>query len=415
MSVHDSVSAPRTETNYTSSQETAYRGTQKTFEWGFWQDDARLVPSSPGNPSVSPRVQIYTPEGEIYLTAAPPAVRSGSSPGSWLYDFQIPVDAKISSIGKPWEFAAEIILSNGRRETYRTTFGVHDPSTVKTSNTDYFYSVLAGRGVRLMYRSVTRLYALNLCIPEGNSDSRYLLEKAALGGGPYDLKESVSDGVYVYYIDIPYSRQTGFTRCNLREGTWTALWEIQETPSSFLETVFQQIRVLPLSVVTFVPDIRMVVDKLQKRSQSVQSVSDTLVYAGISRGLQLVNSTFPSTSWTYDTVPEMLQVYVVIGAAYFIYCTQLGLAVDMSFSYSGQQTVLDQDQSGGIEGLLSRYQDHLRTELAAVKMDVLRHMRPVGVVATRPARSRNMFNRVFKVSGGSSMNVINFLNGLGLI
>jgi len=412
----NNTSQPRTETNVSHAQEVAYRGVEKAFEFGFWQDDARLVPVIPGNSAIYPRIQIYDPDGEVYLTATPPAVQSSQNPGYWVYRFSTPIDADLTGIGEFWQFAAEILTAAGRHEVYRTTFSVHDPTVVKATNSERYYVVISGKGVRIMYRSLVELYNVEVEIPLGTAEDTYLMPTVRGGSGPYDIKQSqAGDGVYIYYLDIPYSKVTGFTTVNLTEGDWQVFWTIQESASEPGDLVYQFIKVLSRSALNFVPDVRFIVDKLEKRASSKQAIRDTDVFSGILRGLQLVNMTFPTTSWSVVNCPEQMGVFVVLGAAYWVYCGQLGLAVDLAFNFSGQQTVLDQDQTGGIESMLERYRAELRDQLTAVKTDFLRHIRPVGVVATRPTRARHLYNTVFKVSSQSSTTMIQFLNSLGLL
>jgi len=410
------TSQPRTETNVTQAQEVAYRGVTKTFTFGFWQDDDRTIPITPSDASSYPRVQVYDPDGEVYLTATPPSVRSASEAGYWAYDFHVPGDADLTGIGEFWEFAAEVVSASGRHEVYRTTFSIHDPTVVKATNSERFYSTVTGKGFRVMYRSVVQLYKVSLSIPQGTSEDSFVLENASKGSGPYDVKEvRAEDGVFVYYLDIPYTRVRGFTNMSFSEGTWQAHWSVQESASSHPETVYQIIEVFNRAILNYVPDVRFVIDKLEKRADSKQSYKESDVLTAIRNGLRATNTVFPFTGWSLGSVPEPLKLYVILGAAYFAYIGQLGLAVDLQFNFSGQTTVLDQDQTGGIESMLERFRAALWEQLKEVKTDVLRHMRPVGVVATRPTRARHLYNTVFQVSSTNSQNIVNFLNSIGLI
>lgn len=409
------TSQPRTENNADHAAEIAYRGTTKTFKFGFWEDDERTVPLTPFDAATYPRVQVYDLDDEVVVTGKPPSVRPSRDSGYWEFDFHVPPDADLTAIGQTWEFAAEIMTANGRREVYRTSFSVHDPNVVKATNTQRYYTVIQGKGVRVMYRSATQLHSLVLAIPNGTSSDTYLLERAAVGSGPYDIKEIVQDGLYVYYIDIPYAAVSGFTQRKLLCGEWLVEWDVQESASEPAETVIQYLNVVSRTILTYVPQVRFVADKLNKRSASVQAYQDADVLLAVQQGLRLVNSTFPYTGWGYAQVPDPLKVFVPLAAAYWLYCGQLGLAVDLQFNFSGQTTVLDQDQTGGIESMLERYRGALTEQLKEVKTDALRHMRPVGVVATRPTRARHMYNRVFKVSSNNSSAILGFLNSIGLI
>jgi len=408
------TSQPRTETNIAG--QVAYRGVVKRFEWGFFSDDEQTVPIIPGNANAYPRVQILDPDGEVYLTATPPKVHGSPTTGFWVYDFTVPTDAELTGVDTYWTFAAEIINAAGRHAVYRTTFEVRDPVVVKATNSERFYAVISGHGVRVLYRSAVQLYDLSLDILLSGSTDTYLIESATCGSGPYDVREVVGeDGIYAYYIDIPAQRVIGFTQRALSTATWQVHWTIQESATDARELVYQILEVLPNTYLPYVPDVRFVIDKLEKRQQSKQAYKDGDVLAAIRNGLRAVNSVFPYSGWTLGTVPDPLKLYVTLGAAYFAYVGQLGLAVDLQFNFSGQTTVLDQDQTGGIESMLERFRSALWEQLKEVKTDVLRHQRPVGVVATRPTRARHLYNTVFRVSSGSSANMVSFLNSIGLI
>ena len=71
------------------------------------------------------------------------------------------------------------------------------------------------------------------------------------------------------------------------------------------------------------------------------------------------------------------------------------------------------DPGGAIEPLLRRRR--AIEQLKEVKTDLLRQQRMVGVVATRPARARYVYNTVFRVDALVSSNVVGFLNSIGLI
>jgi hypothetical protein len=103
-----------------------------------------------------------------------------------------------------------------------------------------------------------------------------------------------------------------------------------------------------------------------------------------------------------------------MAAGFWCYLGQLGLAVDLQFSFSGQQTVLDQDQTGGLESILERFKSMVWDTLKEVKTDILRHERRVGVVATRPTRYRYVRHTVFKIDQGVGASIITYMNAIGL-
>lgn len=317
----------------TTTPEIAYRSTTKTFTFGFFSDDAQTVPVIPADTSAYPRVQVVDQDGTIYITATPPAVRPSGSPGFWAYDFHVPPDATVTATGEAWEFAAEIVNAAGRHSVYRTTFVVKDSTVLKAVNMERFYSVVTGRGVRVMYKSTVEPYAINLNVLVSGTTANFIVQNASLGYTGGSIQHATSEGIHVYYYDIPAFTTPGVSLRDLSVGNWQVHWGVQETITEPELLVYQIVSVFDNKILEYVPQVTFVVDKLEKRATSKQAYKQSDIIGGILNGLQFMNSVFPYTDYTVTSIPEVLKPYMYLGAGYWIYCGQLGLAVDLSFNF----------------------------------------------------------------------------------
>lgn len=318
--------------NTNETPEVAYRGGTRTFQFGFFADDGQTQPLIPGDATTYPRAQVRKPDGQVYLTATPPSVRAASSIGFWAYDFHVPVDAELTASGEAWEISAEIILASGRHVTYCTTFVVKDPTIVKASNQGHFYPVISGRGIRVMYRDTDELYRVTLQVVSTNGETE-IVTLREVGSGSGDVRHIESDGVHVYYYDIPSVVTTGISSVALTEGDYLVYWLVQEFAEDAETLVYQHISVIGPIILKYAPQVRIVVDKLNKRASTRQSYSEAEIIGGLQYGIQLVNSVMPSTSWNHASIPDSVTPYMITAAGIWCYLGQLGLAVDLQFNF----------------------------------------------------------------------------------
>jgi len=415
-------------TPYTA--EVAYRGVRKTFEFGFYADDAQTIPIIPFNTAEYPKVQLVAPDGQVFLTRGPPSVRSTGVPGKWAFDFDVPPDSLVTAINQAWEFAAIVADSNGIEKTYRTTFIIKDPNVVKAGNQSRMYPVVSGNDLQVIFHSPVDLYSVSLRVFRSGSETDIIVDSTSVGSGDGDIKKVVSEGVYVYYYDIPAETTANISLGDLDEGIWQIHWKAQESQISPKDLVYQIAQVFSSNILEYTPHVRYIVDKLEKRYTTRQGYDESDILGALDMGLQLVNTTFPATQYVLTpgtgtsptifaggtgVVPDQFKPYVILGAAWWLYMGQLGLAVDLQFSFSGQRTTLDQDQTGGIESLLDKYRSALEEQLGKVKTDFLRQNRRVGTLAVRPRSYRVSQTTVFKINSTLGSNYIGFLNGIGLI
>lgn len=398
----------------------AIRGYVKTFEFGFFSDDARTQPITPIDPNTYPRVVVYDSDGEIVTTSQPPHVRPSENVGYWKYEFTVPESATLTADNSFWIMAAEIESSNGRYERVAVQFAIKSPEVVKNLQTRLVVNVLAQKGFRIQYVSAVELASITLSITEGTSEDSYVVRAAVPGSSDGSIIHTIQGDKHVYHYDVRWTQTPGVTLRSLQSGMhYIALWDTTEAPGEFPETTFQIVKIRPRSWLMFVPDVSITVDKLGKRASSVFAIDEDQIFEGLEMGMQFVNSIMPSTSWTVEQVASndlaVLKPYIALAAGYWIFMGQLGAAVDLQFNFSGATTTLDQDLTGGIGDLLERFRSALWENLKESKTDIYRHQNKIGVVATRPKSARHMYTTVFKVSNLPSNNVIAFLNSIGLI
>ncbi len=395
----------------------AYRGVRFTTSWGFWEDDDHQVPIVPYDTTAYPRVQVIDPSGNVVLTRTPPSVRPGNNPGYWAFDFDVPPDAAVTGVNQHWTFAAEVIDANSRRTVYTTTFLVKDPAVVKSGNQSRFYSTVHGQELTIMYKSVVPLYSITLDVVNtiGSDANMYLVQTAVLGNSANNIKYVQSEGVHVYMYTIRAQQTPGFTLQDFIEGPWQAHWKVQESPAHIPDLVYQIIHVFHRSILTYVGEVMFIVDKLEKRMTTRQGYDESDILGGLNRGIQLINSVFPFTSWTLMNLPGPAQPYVILAAAWWIVMGQLGLAVDLQFSFSGQRVSLDQDQTGGLGDMLERYRSALWDQFKEVKEDLVRNSEAVGMVATRPQRGRRLSFMVSSSSASNQSFLAGWLGSIGIL
>ena len=194
--------------------------------------------------------------------------------------------------------------------------------------------------------------------------------------------KNTSSGGYVYYYNIPANTLAQNTE-------YLAVWDITETVASVPDSIIQKIRVVYFPVLAKIPQIRMLIDKVQKQLGRVQAYEDADIIEYVTEGLKLVNSIFPITSYSEITVPSALDFYWIMAAAWYGLNAQYLLEADTSFSFSGQAVTLEADRTGHIDTELGRLWDLLTEHLPKLKLRLVRKQ-GLGTVATRPYAGTNL-------------------------
>lgn len=389
------------------AEEVVYRGQTKTWKFRFIEDETTETPLVPADSSLYPNVQLLDPNREIYATATPPTVISLGN-GWYEYSLFITEDVTATAAGKSFEFAAEMETDAGRREVYRTTFVVRDPAVVKSSAQGRFYVTITGRGIRVEYLSTTEVYSIKMSLIQSGSTS-FIIEDAVVGSGSGRINKVTDGTTFLYYYDIP---KTSISTA----GVYQAHWDVQEAQSDHTELVFQILSVVDNKILEYVPAVKGLVDKLGKSHDTVWRYDQPDFWESLAYGLQLVNGVYPSSGWTFSNIPIQATPYLALASAWWLLNAQYGLATDLSFDFSGLSTTLSQDQTGGIESMLSRYGEALNTQFKEVKEDLIRNSSRVGSVHVRMTSYKRAYRDIpLRVSSGTnSSTILAFLSSNGL-
>jgi len=127
--------------------------------------------------------------------------------------------------------------------------------------------------------------------------------------------------------------------------------------------------------------VRLKVDKGQVWNLNVSlNIEDwNLIYC-LSEAMRWINGSMPqATQWTLASIPPSLE-YFLINYAAFEFLRMMYLAHGLSaFSFSGQSTQLEMDQTNYIQTVMDSLQSDLNEKIATAKKLALRSTRRVGV------------------------------------
>jgi hypothetical protein len=201
--------------------------------------------------------------------------------------------------------------------------------------------------------------------------------------------EKEYNGEYVYYYD------TG----PMIKGNYTIFWDLQETLVSPKTSVVQILRVAPVQFWHYAVDLRMLIDKLQKRAGTKQAYTDADVYKYILAGLEIINFINPTTTWSLEDIPQEgsrgVRQAIMYAAAVDAMISQQVMEIELNFSFGGQTVTLDYNHDYG--GVLTALQTWL-DKFAESKTQIYRLAEGVGGVGVRPYNNR-LSKRVFRGYG----------------
>lgn len=347
-----------------TTSRTIVRGTLAIFDTAFLEQDGS--PLVPIDAALYPVVSITDTDGVVVDTGV--AVALGD--GRWRFQSVLPADAVLSTDDSPWRIEWVMTTVNGRTASVAQNFNVIDVAELTPTDRAYTNMIAVGCTERLMvkFRANQAYVGLRLI------DS---------GGGSIDLSGSVQrsnvDGWYVYYADT---------------GPWTALgdylatWTMRQAQNSPTQVIVQKLRVPPLEFWMHQSSLRMLIDKVQKKSGSVYAYSDSDMYEYMLRGADIINQTNPVSHWTMPMVANTspLFTYWIIASAWYGLRAQY-LTGEIDFSFSGQTVTLDNDNRSAIyESSISSFNDFLvnsTTTLQQTKKNLLRQSH-TGVAGVRP-------------------------------
>jgi len=379
------------------------------FRETFFKDPECAVPMVSLDSSKYPSYQIIDINGQI--VAAGLATIDGTI-GNFRVEFFVPADAPISNDDRRWRIEWLFIDEDNRQFEKTTEFDVRDVDVTATQIRDQKYLGMPCKPFRVSIRELRRPFSVRLDVTNANNPTEIISENVIFpgSGSPSEtLLTEVRDGeTVIYYYDIPEGML-----CQGR--VYQAVWTISESIAAAPQFAFQIITVPPANILQFFPSLRMVIDKYQKRRETIQAYQDSDIYEYLTRGLEIVNGWHPLTGYLIHQVPSPLIPFWMLAGQIWGLNAQHLLETDLQFSFGGQTVTLDYDHTGNLDTAIQRAISFLTDNLTRTKTPLLRRASAAGVFAGRPYRYTGIHNFVFPIASYSSFDYITLISNLGLL
>ncbi len=393
-----------------SSNETSrivYRNTDTVFKADFFHDAAQVVPIIPQDPTQYPAYNIITPSGAIEQSGV---ATLDVSAGHYRINWHVDSDVELSNAESRWRVEWIMISNNNRQIPFVFEFDVADRIVSTVDSMELEFNALEGKPFTVRIPLTVQPYALTITVSDSNDSSTIILSGTLAGS---DISMAPNGDQYIYYIEIPTNTLEG-------NRSYTAVWEIQDTVGSITDHVFQVIRTIPHTLLQYLPNLRTLIDRIQKRLTWIQAYQDSHLVNFLYNGLNLVNNHHPYTTYGYMDLPLPLKTYWLLYSGWYALQSQGLLENDIGFSYSGQEITLEYDRASGIGESLGRMLDYINGDagtggLTNAKTAIVRRARGVGSFAGRPVRISSAYNLVYRLATYSSTDFMGLLVQFGLI
>lgn len=384
-----------------------YRGTNTTFRADFFEDAAKVIPMVPMDPTQWPAYNIIDPNGATAQTGVA-AVDGGA--GFYKVDWPCPLTCTLSTSEKRWHIEWILVTSNSRQVPFVFEFDVADRVVSTLDSNELEFLALENKPFTVRIPLTVRPHHLALTVSNSN-DSTQVVASGTLAGG--QIHETVYGDSYAYWLEIPINMLKGDVK-------YTAVWEIQDTVDSITDHVFQVIRTVSHQLLQYLPDLRTLVDRVQKRLHWVQAYQDSHLINFLMHGMDLVNNHAPYTSWSYRDIPGPVISYWILYSGWWALQSQGLVENDLGFEYSGQETTITYDRRAGIGEALGNMLEYLNGAagtggLTNTKTSIVRMQRGVGAYAGRPVRFTAIHNLVYRLKTYSTEDFMGLLVQFGLI
>lgn len=375
------------------SPQKVVRGTPTVFEQLFVDDSGSAI--LPLDPSAYPSVSIVSPSEEVIQSGV--AISLGD--GRWRFTWFVPADAEILGPDSPWRIDWLVVTSSGRQVERQTNFMVIDNIEATPDERAYTNLTYKGNSERALIKFKNAQEMVNITIIDPSKTETNLSST---------IQTIQSDGFYNYFVDTPPLEAAG---CYL------VVWNTRQTSVSPVTTMVQQIRVPEMNFWFIQPSLRMLMDKIQKKSGHVQSYSDSDLYEYILRGTEYINAVNPITGWTFVNWPSSYGMgnFLLMASAWWGLNAQYLSEAEASFNFSGQTVTLQVDRTAAYEAAMTRLQTYLDKELQHTKRNMLRRV-SVGAISTRPYDFglQSLVTKIQSVNGGQNQ-VLPMFSRLGLV
>jgi hypothetical protein len=381
------------------------RGQLEFFTWKFFYDQAETQPIQPLDPQAYPSYRILDPSGAILAQGL--AVPAGA-PGHWKIGWVVPRAAQLTNINRRYQMAAVMVDKEMRQFDLSWEFDVVESAVTPQEPELQQFMTFVNKPIRLFFKNTVRPVDLSVGVFLKGQDASarhtaIFTYPVPATPGPTDIIEFEDGTGFTYYTDSPA----------LAAGSYSALWQVRDTPISQMDYEHQVIQVITTTTSHLINSLRMLVDKLQKKLGLAFAYSNEDLYEYIAEGTKLVNSYWPPSYYSVSAPPASIEAFIVLAGAWWGLNAQRILYAETNLSFSGQTVTLDYNPGADIEGIMSSFKEILDTNVSKVKQQLSRQASGVGSIATRPYRYRT--NVVFPVSSGPGQTQFIRLQQLGLM
>lgn len=378
------------------------RGRLETFRTAFFEDAANTIPATPLDAGLYPSYTIYDIDNQV--------IQSGlgqpeATPGQYKVEFNVPTDAKLSQDLQRWRIDWVLVTDNNQQLNFTEEFEVLDTVITASETREQMWISLPEKEFRASVRMPMVVPEISIDVFIANTSSK-VVDNVGLGAG--GIQRAPDGDSIVYYYDIPGNRL--IPNC-----FYQIIWNFRNNVTEPLQFIHQSLTIISPSVLNLVTAVRMLIDRLQKRLGTVQAYEDSDIVQALQRGHELVNSIYPTTTFSFGSLPPVLTVYHVLASSWYLLSAQHILEVELGINFSGQTVTLDYDHTSGISEALGKMQEFVNSTLPATKLGLIRRNTPVGTVAGRNMRYfyEGIVYKVSSTQGAS--NIIQQLTTLGIL
>jgi len=354
----------------TSNVRTLNRGETQKFEVSFFEDEAKTIPITSSDLTKYPAYTIYDVENNTVTTG----IGTFISVGNWYALWAIPITALLSSDNRNYRIEWDLVDTTDRQFNFVQEFDVVDLIIEESENPEQQLYTMVNEEFQFLYRTKVVPYDVTLTVIFGQNESTPVIENISKEAGNLETR---TDGIWQVWYYKPSEKVLTIAGC------YTAVWRVTETENSTPVTDFQIINVIPMAILQFIPSVRMVVDKMQKKIETIQAYQDSDIIQYLMRGLQFINSWFPTTYYDVNNIPPALQMHWVMASSWYGLNAQHLLEVELQYDFSGQIDSFTFDHASGIESVLSRIMEYFSSTLGSTKNQIFRTSHRVGVGAFR--------------------------------
>lgn len=377
------------------------RGAQTSFDEVWLEPDGTPIPML--DAAAYPAYQVYAPDGTTLTTGT--AMHLGD--GRYRASVFLPADAQLTSPDQQWRVNWVVVTPTNRVLERSYGFQVVDNVEGDPTERAYTYLTMLTKTERLIARFFTEQDFVSVEI----RDTFGCVVEGPFTAGPGSALQMVRErGTVAYYLDTTPADQAGL---------YQVVWTSRQTAVSPQVTTVQALRVAEQTFWGFAPSLRMLIDKVQKRSGLVYAYSDSDLYEYMVRGWGMVNGMPPiATQWSMGGYPMNMgfEEFALLAAGFWGLQAQYLAEGESMFNFSGASTTLDVDRTGVYDAAMSRMRDYLTENLPKAKTNWIRSQ-STGVTTVRPYNF-SLSNTVFRVDTGfgsvSGSAFMNLMSNIGL-